>query len=405
MSASRHVWIVFKKEVKDIVRDKKTLLTSIFVPMMLIPVLTMLVGGSIENLNRDINENLTIALTRESCTDEIKDIVKNQMIKDYPNICLVDVDDPIKAINESKVRVVLDFDKDYASKLEEGKPFVIKLIYDKSQTKSEASLGILWDAIGDFNNSIVEQRLASFGISPEALTPVLIEESNIANEEKTSGSILAVSLPMMLVVLMTSGGIAAATDLVAGEKERNTFEPLLTTKPSRSSLLLGKYFAVTLFSFVSVVATMIGAIVGFLLDPSSMAMGSGTDITGFGIPPLAFLLVIVISITLGMTFSGLQIALSTYAKSFKEAQTYMSFLMIIVMMPAFATMLMQPNDIPVYMFLTPVMNSLAAFKIVLGGSINYIYLLMALGSSIVYVVITLWLAATLFKKEKVLFRT
>nr|WP_276020235.1 ABC transporter permease [Acetivibrio straminisolvens] len=405
VKAKRHVWIVFRKEVKDIVRDRKTLLTSIFVPMLLIPILSMLVGGSIEKLNRDISENVTIALTHESNTGEIRDIVKNQIIKDYPNISLIDVDDPIKAINESKVRVVLDFEKDYASKLKEGKPFVIKLIYDRSQTKSEGSLGILWNAIGDFNDRIVKERLDSFGIDSEILTPAVIEETNIANEEKTSGSILAVSLPMMLVVLMASGGIAAATDLVAGEKERNTFEPLLTTKPGRFSILLGKYLAVTLFSFVSVVATMIGAIAGFMIDPSTMGMGAGTGITGFSIPPLAFLLVIVISITLGMTFSGLQIALSTYAKSFKEAQTYMSFLMIIVMMPAFATMLMQPNDIPVYMFLVPVMNTLSAFKIVLGGSINYIYLLMALGSSLVYVGITLWLAATLFKKERVLFRS
>jgi len=118
----QHVWIVFKKEVKDIVRDKKTLLTSIFVPMLLIPVLSMLVGGSIEKLNRDISENVTIALTKESDTDEISNIVENQIIRDYPNIKLIEVDDPIKAINESKVRLVLDFEKDYASKLKEGKP-------------------------------------------------------------------------------------------------------------------------------------------------------------------------------------------------------------------------------------------------------------------------------------------
>jgi len=116
-----------------------------------------------------------------------------------------------------------------------------------------------------------------------------------------------------------------------------------------------------------------------MIDPSTMVMGVGTDITCFSIPPLAVFLAVIISITFGMTFSGLEIALSTYAKSFKEAQTYMSFLLIIVMIPAFSTMLMQPNDIPAYMFLVPVMNTLAAFKIVLGGSINYFYLLMALG--------------------------
>jgi len=92
----------------------------------------------------------------------------------------------------------------------------------------------------------------------------------------------------------------------------------LTTKPSRFSLLFGKYLAVTLFSFVSVVATMIGAAAGFMIDPSTMVMGVGTDITCFSIPPLAVFLAVIISITFGMTFSGLEIALSTYAKSLKR---------------------------------------------------------------------------------------
>lgn len=402
---AKHVWIVFKKEVKDIIRDKKAILTSILVPMILIPLLNMLVGGSVEKLNKDINENVTMALSQDSNTDEIRELVKDQIIKDYPNISLVDVDDPIKAINESKVRVVIDFDKDYQDKLKEGKPFEIKLIYDKSQTKSEGSLGIIWDAIEDFNRKTVEKRLESYGIDKGILTPAVIEESNIANEEKTSGSILSMFLPLLIVILMASGGIAAATDLVAGEKERNTFEPLLTTKPKRSSLLVGKYLTVTLFSFITVIATIVGVFLGYAINPSSLTMGSGADISGFSIPPLALLLVIIISITLGMTFSGIQIALSTYSKSFKEAQTYLSFLMIGAMIPGYATILMQPNEIPVYMFVIPVLNTISAFKIVLGYNINYAHLILALGSSIVYVAISLSIASTLFKKEKVLFRT
>ncbi|MFZ5987392.1 MAG: ABC transporter permease [Bacillota bacterium] len=401
----KHVRIVFTKEVKDIIRDRKTIITSIVVPMILIPLLNMLVGGSVEKLNKDINQNVTIALSQDSNTNEIKDIVINDIIKDFPNISLVDVDSPIDAINESRVRIVMDFEEDYASKLKEGKPFTISLIYDKSQAKSEGSLGIVWDAIESYNKKIVTQRLTDLGISTDILTPVKIEKNNIANEEKTSGSMLSMFLPLLIVILMSAGGIAAATDLVAGEKERNTFEPLLTTKPGRSSLLVGKYLTVTLFSFITVIATMIGVFLGYIINPSSLTMGSGTEISGLNIPPLALVLLLIMSITLGMTFSGIQIALSTYAKSFKEAQTYLSFLMIGAMIPGYSTMLMQPNEIPSYMFVVPVVNAISAFKMVLGANINYTYLLLALCSSVAYVIATLGLAASLFNKEKVLFRT
>ena len=401
----KHVWIVFRKEVKDIIRDRKTVITSLLVPMILIPLLNILVGGSVEKLQKDINENVTIALSQNSNTAEVRDIVENRIIKDYPHIRLIDASDPIEAINNSEVRVVLDYEKDYAEKMKKGTTFTIELFYDKSQTKSEGSLWIITDAIQNFNRKIVEERLASIGISSEILEPAIVKENSIASEERTSGSMLSMFLPLLIVILMSSGGIAPATDLVAGEKERNTFEPLLTTKPGRSSLLFGKYLAVTLFSFITVIATMFGVFIGYFINPSSMTMGTGEPISAFSIPPVALLLVIVTSITLGMTFSGIQIALSTYAKSFKEAQTYLSFLMIAVMIPGYATMFMQSNEISPYMFLVPVLNTISAFKIVLGFNINYTYLLMALGSSLIYVVLALSIAATLFKKEKMLFRT
>ena len=148
---------------------------------------------------------------------------------------------------------------------------------------------------------------------------------------------------------------------------------------------------------------MVGVIIGYVINPSSFSMGSGTNITGFSILP-GLLLVIIISITLGMTFSALQIAFSTYAKSFKEAQTYLSFLMIAVMIPGYATMFMQPKEIP-YTCFCSVLNALSAFKTVFGYSIDYTYLFYTLGSSVVYVIISLWLTASLFTKEKFLFRS
>jgi len=401
----RHIWTVFKKEVRDLSRDKRTLLISIVVPMVIIPLINILVGGGMEKLQKDISENVSIALSDESRTDDIVDLVKNKLFKDNKNITLLDTDNAIEALKQDKVRLVLGIDKDYKSKIAEGKPFKIDISYDKSKTKSEGSIWIIRQEIEKFNRSIMNDRIVALGKSPEFLEPVKIEEKNVADEAKTSTSMLAMMLPIIIVILMTVGGVPAATDLVAGEKERNTLEPLLTTKPKRISILLGKYFTVTLFSFVTVIASIFGLIVGYILNPSSLNLGTSQNISGFFVPIPALILAILLAMALGMTFAGIQVALSTYAKSFKEAQVYLSFLMIAAMIPAYANFFTQPGDIPFYYYFIPVINTVSAFKVVLGGTINYLHLFVAFISSAVHVIIALGIAVSMFNKEKVLFRS
>ncbi len=178
----RHIWTVFKKEVKDLSRDKRTLLISIVVPMVIIPLINSLVGGGIEKLQKDINENVSIALSDDSRTDDIVDLVKNKLFKDNENITLVDTDNAIEALKQDKVRLVLSIDKEYKSKIEEGKPFKIDISYDKSKTKSEGSIWIVREEIEKFNRSILNDRIVALGKSPEFLEPVVIEEKNVADE-------------------------------------------------------------------------------------------------------------------------------------------------------------------------------------------------------------------------------
>lgn len=401
----KHVWTVFKKEVKDLCRDKRTLLVSIVVPMVIIPLMYVFVGGGIEKLKKDINENVTVALSQESKTPEIEALVSNEIIGDNPDIKLIDVDDPDYALKHDEVRLVLDIDREFDKKLEEGKPFQIKILYDKSKTKSEGSIWVLSSAIEEYRKNVLVKRITALGASEDILEPVKVEETNVSDDTRTSTSLLSTFLPFLIVILLTVGGVPPATDLVAGEKERNTFEPLLTTKPGRASILTGKYLTVTLFSFVTVIATVLGIFIGYVINPNSLSMGSGQQVTGFYVPPVALILTLLIAITMGMTFSGIQIALSTYARSFKEAQVYLSFLMIAAMVPAYANMFTQPDDIPMYSFLLPVLNTISAIKTVLGGTVNYFYLLLAFASSLLYVVITLAIAVVMFNREKVLFRS
>jgi len=401
----KHAMIVFKKEVKDLIRDRRTVITSILLPMILIPAINIIMGGSVQNFEKTINENVSVALSQASDTDEIKKFVQEKILSKNPNLVLKEPDDPQKALENEEIRCIIDVESGYREKLEAGVPIKITLLYDESKTKSSTAAEIVTQAVNDFGSDIIRERIAALGLSTDILQPVAIEKSNVAKENQGSNMVLQMMLPLLISMLVSVGGIPAATDLVAGEKERNTFEPLLTTMPDRSSLLIGKYMAVTLFSFVSVAAILAGFAIGYAIDPNSMTMGLDQQVGGFAIEPLAIVLAILITITLGMTFSGIQIALSTFAKSYKEAQTYLSFLMLAAMIPGYATMFLQPSDLSTVMFVLPVMNTISAFKMLLGGNIIYSDLILALGTSIVFVILTLWLASSLFKKEKVLFRS
>jgi sodium transport system permease protein len=400
----KHVMIVLRKEVKDLLRDRRTIISSILLPMILIPVINIVMGGGIQKFEKDMNENVMVALSRSSNSPEARELVQERILSKNPNIVLVDAEDPVKALENNEIRCILEIENSYAEKLEDGQPIQITLQYDESKTKSQAAADIVSRAIDKFSEEVVEERIAALGLDPDFLLPVQVERKNLAPNDMGNNMMLQMMLPFMISILVAVGGIPAATDLVAGEKERNTFEPLLTTMPDRGSLLLGKYLAVTLFSMVSLVAILVGLSIGYIINPNSLTIGIDTQLQGISLDPLAVVLALLITVALGMTFSGIQIALSTIAKSYKEAQTYLSFLMLAAMVPGYATMFMQASDLSPVMFVMPVMNTVAAFKMILGGSINYFNLVLALVTSIIFVILTLMFAASLFKKEKVMFR-
>ncbi len=399
----KHVFIVFKKEVKDIIRDRRTIITSFVAPLVLMPVLLLITGGSVQKFEKELRENVRVALASNSNTGDIKRVA-GEIVAVNPDIELVDTEDPIGALKNGDVRAVLEIDPDYKDKLSQYKPFTINIYYKRGEAESESSLNILKAAISQYNSKVVVERIKALGQSVDILEPVRINEINEADEKKSSNMMVLMMLPMLMAILVVVGGIPAATDLVAGEKERNTFEPLLTTAPSRLSILLGKYLAVTLFSLFSVLATVSGYFIGYTINPNFINMGIEGDTGLLNVPAGTLVLAILISIELGMTFAGIQIALSTFAKSFKEAQTYLSFLIFVGMIPGYATMFMQPTDVKLYMMFTPILNTVAAFKLVLGGVINYTYLVLALATSLIYVVLALLLAAWTFNNEKYLFR-
>ncbi len=134
----KHIWIVFIKEVKDIARDRRTLITNLLVPIILMPLLFAFLGGGMEKMEEDI-ENITIALT-----EEIRELLENEVFADFPNVKINGiVKDPKAAVQNKDARFVLEVDSNFSDLLQQGKTYNITVHYDQNDTKSVGGFSII----------------------------------------------------------------------------------------------------------------------------------------------------------------------------------------------------------------------------------------------------------------------
>lgn len=392
---SKYTWIVFKKELKDIFRDKKTIITSFLIPILIFPILAFVVGSGTSTFVEGESEPINIAIIREEESQ-----LSNFLGKDE-NINIVQSDNPQQALSDLDIKAILKIPKGFDKQISEEEPVNIEILYDVTSSNSDSAMRKLLNIINGYSQNIVQLKLEKLGINPQILTPVSIISTPIDNQDKEAGMgvmILSMMLPLMLSVWAAVGGIPAATDLGAGEKERQTLEPLLTTKASRLSLLMGKYFTVVVAAIMGTIAALIGFSIAGKVNPDFL----GTNV---GMSLKSMLVVGGLCIGLSLVFSALELAVSFFARSFKEAQTYLSPLTIIVMIPAYFTMYLDGKEIPEYFFHIPLVNTIAIIKESIVSVFNVQHILIVAGWTLLYIALSLFFTVRMFNKESVIFRS
>lgn len=397
----KHVFIVLKKELNDMSRDKRTIISSILLPMIIIPLLYYFMGSSASNFDKNVQENLTVAVSNTENKAQIEDYLRKNLFTDMNNVKILELDNPMQSLKDGNVRVVIDVDQDYLTKISGNLPFEISLSYDSSKMTSSSSIDILTAKVQGLNAKISLNRLSALGVDPNIMNPTILKTIDVAPKESQNNQMLSMLLPMLLSMLLATSGAPAAIDLIVGERERKTFESLLTTKASRFSILVGKYLAISVFSMISVITSLVGVIIGMKLSPGMFGKNVGMS---FNLSPVTLIMTILVILVFGFMFSAIQIAISAFAKTVKEGQTYTSFLVFLVMIPAYATMFMQAGDIQTYMSFIPVLNVIGLLKMVISGMINNTYLVFTLIASIFYFVIILFVTFNMFKKENIVIR-
>ncbi|MCK9909621.1 ABC transporter permease subunit, partial [Microbacteriaceae bacterium K1510] len=201
--------------------------------------------------------------------------------------------------------------------------------------------------MSDYEAQIVTKRLKAVGLSANSIHPIETVTESVATDEKMAGKLLSGIIPLMLVLSMASGGIAASTDLVAGEKERGTLESLISAPIPTGSILTAKLLAVMMMCGISAIASLISMVILFSVGP--MGSGQGAFTLSF-LQPLSIIVFLLMLLLLAATFAGLELAISTWAKTFKEAQTYMTPVVLAAMVPSYMMLPLNPVDIPLHYY-------------------------------------------------------
>lgn len=393
---SNVVAIVLRKELLDMFRDRKTLILSILIPLIVLPLLSFFIGKASNDNAQKVQNNIAINIADKGNSNLTK------FVKSQKNIKIINSTDINNDIKNGKILVAISIPKDLDKNVTDETPSKVVMSYDNSSENASMAVSIVKSYIDEYSKGIVSKRLAEKNINPEILSPVNIVEDTVEKKESGIGKMMIVMLvPLLLIVYAITGTMAAATDLGAGEKERGTLEPLLTTKANRMSLLWGKLFSIAIMGIIISLASLVSL---FIAMQQKNGMFSSAGKADLNLSLGTLMLIMIIPILLTMVFGAIQLSLSIYAKSFKEAQTYLSPVMVVGMILAYLTMMKDAKNIEGYYFNIPIANASCLIKELLVGIHNYNHITITFGWMIVYVVAALLFARYMFSREDVVFR-
>ncbi len=412
------IGVVFRKELMDTLRDRRTLISSILVPILLFPVLILgFIGLAILVAGRAVRENPELMVLGAEHAPQLAERLKNWKRSDQANsapasslsgierLVLVPASaDYSKLINDKRIRAAVEFPEGFETSLRNNpdQTQVVKVYWFEGEFRSRAVVRIVERLVREFSDKVVTERLSARGLSDKWLTPFASEKSNVAPPEKVSGNILGFMLPYFIIILCLTGAMYPAMDLTAGEKERGTMETILASPVRRVELVIGKFLLVMLSSATTTALSVASFALTFLLG--AQLFGEITARFALTVSGKATAAVFLLVLPLAVFFSAALMAISVFARNYREAQTYLGPLMFAVILPAMASFI--PGvELNTRLALVPILNVSLMAKEVLSGSYNWPLIGIIFGSTCVYAGIALFLAVRQFHRENVLFRT
>lgn len=388
---------VLKKELLDIVRDRKTLVFTLILPILIYPLMFKFMSSSMEKAQTDIEKEINIYIDGDT------DSLMAKTITALENVKTPEVESPTEALKNGDIQLIINIPENFDENIAAGKNDTIDLLIDEESNKSMIASSFVNDIYDNYKNTIVEQRLTANGIDPSILKPFEVNVKSGINTDNDNingvASMLLTMIPTLIVILMVSSTVGMAADLGAGEKERFTFEPLLSTSAKRSSLLWGKITALCTVSFLALIANLAAMVFSM-----QKFMSFGEESINFNLEPATILGMLVVGCLVLVTLSALQISVSIYARSTKEANSYLAAITMPTMILSFLPYMMDAKGINPAFFNIPITNAICLMKEFTVGIFDVKHIAIVIGWHLVYIVASIMFAKFMFSKEEVIFR-
>jgi sodium transport system permease protein len=382
------------KELKDALRDRRTILAMIVIPILVLPVLMFL---PVFLASPQRNPVTMAAIQNDSTSDDFLASLASDQIR----IVRIDSTENItRLIQNGDYELGLVLPPNFSRILENPDQWTtITLYVDQSSTRGTIALALAQDAITKYSDKIVARRLTSSGLPPETLTPIQTDLRSVA-AAGMGALFLAILLPLFLGIYAVTGAMYFIMDTTAGEKERKTLEALLTMPATRTEIILGKFLIAVLIALFSSVLAILGMTTGAVLFSGAIGEASATSLT---ISPSNLFLIGIATLVLAMTSASLEMMIAIFARSFKEAQNFLSPLSIVVVVPALAMQYMSDQALRSFA-IAPIFNAMLIIRDALLNRVSPVSLTLELLSAFAYMIIALAIAIRIFNSEKAMAR-
>jgi sodium transport system permease protein len=384
--------IVFAKEVVDNLRDRRTLLAALFYPF-LGPGLILLMVFAIGELSKEAELPLKLPVAGRELAPSLISFLEQNRVEIEPA-----PENPEAAVRSGEKMLVLIIPEEFSGQFREGNPAVVRLIFDPSRNEALSSIQRAQALLGGYSHQVGQLRLQARGIDPRVVEAVAIENVDVSTPQSQGARMLAMA-PYLIIISLFVGGMYLAIDSTAGERERGSLEPLLINPIGRAELVMGKAAAVVLFTLVALLETLAGF--ALILNQVPLERFLGVQMS---LPPRALLSILLVSLPLMVFVVALQMMIASYTKSFKEAQNYISGMLLIPALPALLLAILPVSE-SLWLALVPTVGQqIFINQILRAEEVNNSHLLLSSATTLAAGAALLALVVRRYSREAILFR-
>lgn len=387
----RAVLVVLRKELVDNFRDRRTLVTALLFGPLLGPVLFgFLINAILRQTVAELDEALQLPVVGSELAPNLVQFLRERNVEIVEGPA-----DPEEAIRSGQHHVVLVIPAVFPDDFRSGAPAALRLVMDRSNQKATKDIGRAAALLGQYRQQLALQRMQLRGIHPLALSPIVVEESDVSTPSARSAVLLGM-VPYFVLFSILMGCFNVAIDATAGERERGSLEALLTLPVARSRLALGKLGAACVYA----VASLCLATAAFGVSISRIPLEDIGMTANFG--PAVMLSVLGVSLPFVPLAAALLTAIASFTRSFKEAQSYLSVVLLIPLLPFVASML-TPIQPSLDLMVVPVLSQhLLITELMKDQPVEAAAILVSGGTTLAMGGLAAWLTARLYRRESLL---